>query len=213
MLNSRDQRWEKRFSVFVRLEEDVVAGFVENLSDEGALIQTTQKLFVGEDVLLVIDDKYRYTSNVRWFRKVVEGNPENKMIRYGLLHIVLDTAHQELMDEAQYNLYRRLSSRVQVSTPVKVMYQSHLMSMEALNVSPTGVFLKTNDSQPFDTGDVVHLDLIVSDNQGVLPLEATVVHMIDPGQAIKVGLSAGIGLKFTNLERDARRRLSEFMAR
>jgi c-di-GMP-binding flagellar brake protein YcgR len=95
---------------------------------------------------------------------------------------------------------RRRFPRVSAIVPVEYRVGSfgELIRDMSLDISEGGFFLKTH--RPHVLGDVVSFRIITENEGGVIEGVATVVRVVDGGDAS----SGGLGLSFTSLEEPSR---------
>ncbi len=96
--------------------------------------------------------------------------------------------------------------RVRIRAALLLNGRNHDLSTE--NVSPRGVFLRSND--PVAPRQLVRLRLVLPPHDEVLVVPAMVVHAVDP-DAASDGIVAGFGVRFVGLDGEPKDRWTRFM--
>lgn len=110
--------------------------------------------------------------------------------------------------DIETEIERRRSPRASLIVRVRFGSVDAVFSEFTRNVNEGGVFIKTD--QPATLGTQVHLEFELPGGAGTIKAKGRVTHVQDRDDAFD---PTGMGVKFEDLDSDARERINEFVRR
>jgi uncharacterized protein (TIGR02266 family) len=119
-----------------------------------------------------------------------------------------DSAADDVSIEIETEIERRRSPRASLIVRVRYGSVDAVFSEFTRNVNEGGVFIKTG--KPAAAGTLVHLEFELPGGAGTIKASGRVTHAQDRENAYE---PAGMGVRFEDLDADARERINEFVRR